>query len=331
MKGSAFDRNEEANFLTRRGIERAAAGQSGALEDFEEAIRIRLTLPLEDDPIFPWGLSAGWINRGDVLARDGRFSEAVTSYDEGIAVLGRLEESRAVKCRLAVAWGNRGLALEAMGQSDEARQSFGRGVVDEPEDDAQRLHSAVARVHLSRVVEDRKLAISEAEQALDLVRELESQDVLAAETGLKARHQLCGRLCEELEAGVREGDWIARVTDRVEEALVLERFWERRGVKSLRSVAADLFRLGLRVYRVCQPHFLAEFVLDAMDPERSPGAPWEDLSFQGAAAVALRTAIDDGAERGVWNAAERGERELAIIGTLRAADQRLAELQRPAH
>lgn len=320
--GGPTGRNELANLWTNRGICRMAEadGAAEALADFERAIALRRELPLEEVPIYRWGLSAGWINRGDALARLGRDDEAVESYDEGLAELARMEQTPMVRGRRVVAWNNRGLALLRLGRDEEARTAF-REALDQAGDEV--LLASVARLHLSRVTDDGEEALVLARRVVGDLAERERRDPLAAELGLKARHRVCERLCEWLDD--REGrvdDWIAEASDRVEEGLELARAWESAGVLELREVAYDLFRVGLRVYRTCQPQFLAEFVVETLDPGEG-GVGWDER-FRDAGLAALRGAMADGRARGAEHGARRAERELEILVGLRRAEDRLA-------
>ena len=319
--------NEVANLRTNRAIclmggERWAE----ALDDLEDAIRLRESLPLDEQPVFRWGFAAGWINRGDVLSALGRDEESIASYDRALEELALMESSAAVAQRTAVAWNNRGLVLEKLDRRTEAGESFGNASsgLEGATDELALLTRAAARLHQSRVSGTGD--IEGAWEALRSSIDFERSNPTAAEISLKARHRICQCLCRDL--GGREsgtGDWIGTTTDLVDEGLELSRAWEEAGVSALRPVALDLFRLGLRVYRVCQPHFLAEFILESLDPEASPGAPGGDPDFQAAAVETLSVALRESLERGVLE--DRGEKELAIGRALRAADERLAAIQ----
>ncbi|MEI9998962.1 MAG: hypothetical protein WDO13_07225 [Verrucomicrobiota bacterium] len=97
--------------------ENSAATLEQAVRCFDEAIALRRTLPLEDNPLFRYGLSAGWINRGDALARlkGPSLAEAVKSYDEALTLLETLplEANVLYPRRLAITWINRGMALQS--------------------------------------------------------------------------------------------------------------------------------------------------------------------------------------------------------------------------
>ena len=169
---------------------------------------------------------------------------------------------------------------------------------------------------------------------LELLVPHERNHPAPAEMALQARHLLAHALCAWLDSsrkgpGVAE-DWIGDATDTVEDALAVERHWEQRGIEALRPLAGDLFELGLHVYRVCQPHFFADFLVESMDPEMSPGAPFADPRFQAAAARSLQQAVNETAQRAASATLDPAEMEKQqkILRTLKAADQRLAELQR---
>ena len=327
---TAHELNKLANVETRRGIELLSCGDEVSLREsllfFERAISLRRELPLDDDPIFRWGLSAGWLNRGDALRSLGELSEAVRSYDESLAVLGELEQSAAVVNRTALARNGRGLASGSIEDFTGAIDAIGA-----PVDLVQTITLAAALLHRSQVQMNPESVQADAEASLDLVKAYEFKVEEAAEIGLKARHCIGRCWCEWVDStsGTMPpvDDWIAATTDLVEDALALERAWERAGVRSMRDVARDLFRLGLKVYGTCQPHFLAEFLLESIDPIRSPGAPSDDPHFQAAAVKALKETMAGVLGQGTSHLDDEVARQLALIDGLRAADRRLAELQ----
>ena len=341
--GTPRGRNELANLHTNRGICLLSGGEEeqlpAALEDFDRAIALRKDLPLEEEPGIRWGLSAGWMNRGDVLHRMDRSAEAAAAYDEAIAHLKQLpyEESPATLQRYALAWANRGLAVE---DPAEARRSFDECIraLAEPQNPQQLLTLCNATLnrgrHSLQVQDDTEATAADARRVLELLVPHERNHPAPAEMALQARHLLAHALCAWLDSsrkgpGVAE-DWIGDATDTVEDALAVERHWEQRGIEALRPLAGDLFELGLHVYRVCQPHFFADFLVESMDPEMSPGAPFADPRFQAAAARSLQQAVNETAQRAASATLDPAEMEKQqkILRTLKAADQRLAELQR---
>lgn len=319
--------------LTHTGQELLPA----ALEDFDRAIALRRQAPL--DAGNRWGLAAGLMNRGDVLQRlGGNDHEARAAYDEAVAHLEILQpfKSPAVLQRLALAWSNRGLVAE---DPDQARRCFDRclGLLAMQENLPQLLTRGSALLNRGRQVlsieADAPAAAADAREAMALLASHARDDAAAAEQSLHARHLLARALCSWLDGDRRTpdltDDWIATATDTVEEALALERHWSRKGVAHLRSLALELFQLGLEVYRVCQPHFLAEFILESLDPEVSTGAPSDDPAFQQAAALALHRALNEAARRAAAATLDPAEleKQTTILAALRAADLRLAALQ----
>lgn len=337
-------RNELANLYTNRGICLLSSGEEeklpAALEDFDRAIALRKDLPLDEEPGFRWGLSAGLMNRGDVLHRMGeRAAEATAAYDEAINHLKQLPyaENPATLQRYALAWANRGLVVE---DPEEARRCFDEciNILSEPQNPQQLLTLCNATLnrgrHSLQVHDDTEATAADARKVLELLGPHEQNHPAPAEMALQARHLLAHALVAWLDSsrkgpGIAE-DWIGDATDTVEEALAMERYWEQNGVEALRPLASDLFELGLHVYRVCQPHFFADFLIESMDPEMSPGAPFTDPRFQGAAARGLQAAVNEVAQRAASSTLEPAEMEKQqkILHMLKAADQRLSELQR---
>ena len=341
--GNTVQANLHANrgicLLTHAGEERLQA----ALEDFDRAIALRRQAPLDGGN--RWGLAAGLMNRGDVLQRlGGNDREARAAYDEAVehlVILGPAE-SPAVRQRLALAWSNRGLVAE---DPEQARRCFDRclELLAPPQNLPQLLTRGSALLNRGQqallIEDDASAAAADARDAIAILAFYDREDTAAAEQSLHARHLLARALCTWLDGGRKTPDltedWIATATDTVEEALALERHWSRnrKGVAPLRVLALELFQLGLEVYRACQPHFLAEFILESVDPEVSPGAPSDDPAFQQAAALALHLALNESARRAAAATLDPAEleKQTAILTALRAADLRLASLQSGSH
>lgn len=330
-----------ANLHANRGIcllSRAVDGLlPAALDDFARAIALRRQAPLDGGN--RWGLAASLMNRGDVLHRlGGNDNEARAAYDEAVEHLEILgpSESPAVLQRLALAWSNRGLVAE---DPDQARRCFDRclELLASPQNLPQLLTRGSALLNRGRqalsIEEDAPAAAADAREAMALLASLDREDAAAAEQSLRARHLLASALCTWLDGDRKTpdltDDWIATATDTVEEALALERHWSRKGISHLRPLALELFQLGLEVYRTCQPHFLAELILESVDPEVSPGAPSDAPAFQQAAALALHRALNESARRAAAATLDPAEleKQSTILAALRAADLRLAALQ----
>jgi hypothetical protein len=83
-----------------------------ALACFDQAIALRQGLPLAERPGLRWGLAAGWMNRADVLTRQGggpQLRSALHSYDEAIQQLRQMppEAHASHLSRLSLAWMNK--------------------------------------------------------------------------------------------------------------------------------------------------------------------------------------------------------------------------------
>lgn len=269
---------DEANQRTRTGIARMEAGDwSGALECFEQAIAIRRELPWREQPLIAWGLAAGLINRGDALRRLvlPRREEALASYAQAIEVLDvvPLDEAPAFPERLILAWLNRGttagemqrtnLALDCFAQAESLLSKWATGFRPE-----RILLESMLKVNRARLllevgrVED---ACAESDHGVQVLRPLEPGEGLIAEAGIRARAIRCRALADWLDQpGSREpeGDWIAAATDSVEEAISI---FKRSGMA--RDSAADLVRYGARIYRACQPQFLAAFLRECLEED----------------------------------------------------------------
>ncbi|MCW1922984.1 tetratricopeptide repeat protein [Luteolibacter arcticus] len=342
--GTPRGKNELANAHTNRGISTLSAGVKEelpeALADFDRAIELRKEIPGDTtEENVRWGLAASLMNRGDVLHRLGeRNEEARATYDEAIALLEQMDwqTNAGVLQRLALAWANRGLVAES---HDDARRCFERCIelLPEPQNPAQLLTLCNALLNRGRhslgVAGDTESSAADARQVLELTTPHERDHPAPAELSLQGRHLLAHSLVTWLDSskkgpGLAE-DWIGDTTDTVEEALSVLRHWEQQGFTGLRPLAGELFALGLHVYRVCQPHFFAEFLIESMDPEVSPGAPFNDPMFQATAARALHTVVNEVAQRAASSTLEPAqvEKQKKILNSLRAADQRLAALQ----
>jgi len=340
--GTPRGKNELANAFTNRGICTLSAGEKeelpAALADFDRAIELRKEIPADAEETVRWGLAASLMNRGDVLHRIGeRNEEARAAYDEAIALLEEMDASNpGVLQRLALAWANRGLVGE---NHDDARRCFEKCIelLPEPQNPAQLLTLCNALLNRGRhslgVAGDTEAAAADARKVLELASPHERDHPAPAELSLQGRHLLAHSLVTWLDSskkgpGLAE-DWIGDTTDTVEEALSVMRHWEQQGFTGLRPLAGELFALGLHVYRVCQPHFFGEFLIETMDPEVSPGAPFADPMFQATAARALHTVVNEVAQRAASSTLEPAqiEKQKKILNSLRAADQRLAALQ----
>ena len=329
-----------ANRLTQEGIRFLAAPAEGALSHalrcFDQAIEWRCHLPLAEHPWYRWGLTAGWMNRADVLARLGRPDEALDSYDQAIRHLQQLplEMEPAFRWRLGLAWMNRGLALQAQGgeQTGAALASLDYAIqtLDHSSLTTARDMGTLGCAWMNRAVVLMKMepaqsadAQEAASEALARLHLLERQDVVAAEAALKARYVYCQATATLLETPPVDSDradaWILAAEDHVEEALVLVNLW--RGQADFTELALHLFRFGCRIYLAFQPQFLGEFMIDVLrpNPERRV-----ELSFLEVAEESLGIAAEVMRHRGITEMGPKGiEGVLETLAKLNAASDQI--------
>jgi tetratricopeptide (TPR) repeat protein len=348
-------RDAMASGWMKRGIallnENTTASLTASLLWFEGAIELRRTLPLDENSWYRHVLAAGWMNRGDALTRLGateNLAEAVRSYDEALVLLRPLdlESNPLFRKRLALASMNRGITLleqgtpaslhAALASFDEAIAVMRDPLALEPADSRPILACALtnrgnALLRLTPLAP--ALARESVEQALALIAPAEEQELLAAETGLKARHVLCRAIASQLADGVgpvAPEDLVAAATDAVEDALKLARHWEARGERRFRDLAGELFRFGARVYQTHQSHFLTEFLFENLDPSHSRDAFPGDAKMHTTAGEAISRACAEIQRDGFRSVnTPRFERLLGTLRQLRITQTRLAEL-RPA-
>jgi tetratricopeptide (TPR) repeat protein len=242
-------------------------GWVAALEHFDAAVELRGRLPWREDGEAAWLLAAAWLNRSDALRGLGFLPEAIGSLDRCIEAMGSvpLAENPLHVERLILAWINRGTACGEVGDAAAALDGFeaARRLIDAWELTPRRIFlAAMLRANRARVLleNDRaKEGREEARGAVDILRQLEPTAEVAA-AGIKARSLECralAMLLDEPGGAATVGDWIAEATDAVEEALVLVK---AAGFRD--GWAGDLVRYGARIYRVCQPQFLGEFLAE---------------------------------------------------------------------
>jgi tetratricopeptide (TPR) repeat protein len=282
----------------RRGLEFLRANTTNSLREavacFDRAVELRRTLLVNENPEHLYGLTAGLMNRADALTRLGapeNLSDALLSYDEAIELLqsGPGHHDVRFRQRLAIAWLNRGFTLQAQQTAEsfsQALRSFDQALalfdqpIATPEPEGLPIVACLwmnrGNVLLSlspeRNAEETRAAVK---AALALVRESERDNLLAAEIALKSRYLLCQanvHLMASAEAApLRENEWLTETADATDDAMSLGRFWETQGARNLRALVRELFRFGVRWYESHQPWFLAEFIVENVDPADSPG------------------------------------------------------------
>ncbi len=238
-----------------------------ALGHFDRAIALREGMRWRESVECAWLLAAAWINRSDALRLLGRTKEGIASLDEAIQAMAHvpLAENAFYVDRLILAWINRGTACGEAGRNEEALEGFKRAeetleAAGGTGNRGRKLLASMTRTNRARVLLGMERVIEGWEEALaglNGVRELEPATDLA-EISITARGVLChamALLLDEPRGAELPGEWIATATDLVEEALALVR---SSGKPS--AWQANLVRYGATIYRVCQPHFLGEFV-----------------------------------------------------------------------
>jgi hypothetical protein len=348
--------NHQGSLWMKRGIallnENTSASLKLAIGNFDRAIDLRRSLPLDTNPFFRHGLAAGWMNRGDALTRLGsveNLAEALRSYDAALETLRSLplDTNSLFRRRMAIAWQNRGLTLQAQRRAAaamEARRCFETAIATLQTGNAAAIADrefllAAAWMNYANVliwddaIESAIQARAAAKQALALTTPLETQDLAMAETGLKARHVLCqavaGLLGEKGQSDFAKDELLAEATNAVDAGMTLARHWEQSGAGPLRPLARELFRFGARAYQMYQPHFLNEFLLENLDPAQSSGAFAGDSHMHLAALESLWRSFREIHRDGFkMPATPQFDQFLEKLGELRLAEERLTDLRR---
>ncbi|TLD71110.1 hypothetical protein FEM03_09355 [Phragmitibacter flavus] len=332
--------NLKANFWTNLGIacmeEASETALMEAVSCCDEAIQLRANLPMEASPLFPWGLSASWLNRADALARANtqlHTQEIQRSLDEALRILESMQpdDHPSRSARIALAWMNRG-TLIASSNHDEALLCLNRAITaceTTPSAGSEECRRVLLGVLLNRAnLLHRKEPLQSRDdclRVLTLTTDLERREPLAAEASLKARHLLC-QVLTQLPPDTAL-DWVTEATDAVDDGMALARYWRQHGETRLEGVSRELFRFGLIVYRLWQPHFLSDFILEHLDPQRSPGAPVQDESSHHLAVDALWNAVVAINEKSKSAPADQREKLFPLLHELQATENRLSELR----
>jgi tetratricopeptide (TPR) repeat protein len=293
-RGNALQKFEDAEHI------------ASAVRAYDEAIALLGALPHDTDWNLRNSLGAAWMNRGRArqLARDERsLQDAIASHEQAIAILRALplEAAPVFRLNLAGSWLN--LA------------------------DAQLGGDAPARARES------------ARTATGLVAEQEQTYIEFADLGLKARRasvEAIGRLLYQIgrtpEAADASAQAIAilasEASDAIDDGMALARLWETRGGAVFRPLALRLFRFGAQLYRLHQPHFLSEFLLENLD-ETGAANFSRDAEFIAVAQEALALARADLDRPRIFHVGDaRSEKLLSLSRELAAAEQRVGELRR---
>lgn len=239
------------------------ASLASALEAYNEAIaRLRplLRARADADPSWINSLGAALMNRGHLLHRvhgTAQATVALESFDEAVAALRSLVPDSASTVSPSSPWPRRNLA----------------GTL---------LNRANLLLDLSRFDE----ALAAAREALEFAAPSERLDAVDADLALKARRALCDAIGRQIVAhGADQETLAAAASDLVDDALALARHWIAQGENAFQPLALRFFRYGTQLYRLHQPHFLAEFI-----QENLPATPGE---FHAIAREAIDAALAD--------------------------------------
>jgi len=205
---------------------------AGAVAAYAQAIATLRQLPVGENPSWANSLGAALMNHGQLLHRlhgTARATEALVSFDEAAAILRPLVPTIE---NPATPWPRRNLT----------------GTL---------LNRANLLLDLARCPE----AATTARAALTLATAHKRSDAIDADLALKTRRALCDALGQLLVAPGADQDALAtEASDLTDDALALIRHWTGRGEISFQPLALRFFHYGTQLYRLHQPHFLAEFI-----------------------------------------------------------------------
>ena len=251
------------------------------------------------------------MNRGHELLLRGdaaSLGAALTAYDAAIAIFHRLLPALSLSNGLAQnpGWANSlGAALMNRGQllhrlygvthAAPALAAFDEAAAvlrdlpagDNPWPRRNLTGTLVNRANLLLDLAQLSAAAAAASDALVLTAPHERADPVEADLALKARRSLGDALGHLLVAPGADQEALARqASDVVDDALALIRHWSAQPGVSFRPLALRFFRYGVQLYRLHQPHFLAEFITENLPPA--------DAEFTTVALAAIDAALGDG-------------------------------------
>lgn len=338
-----------ARTWTSRGLalrhQNTPASLAEAITNYDEAIRLISPLPIEQDDELRNDLASAWMGRGiilQILGTPNSIAGAVGNHREAI----RLRETLPVKQRheyrnaLAASWMHLGNALllqntaasvaEAINCYDEAiclRSSL-------PIDESYDYRNDLARTSINKgiALEIQRTpaslvgALNSFDKSLAVLYKLPSNYLPRVETELAARAGGCRmRLTLVASHQFDSEEVLEAACDLADEGLAFARSHFLRGIHFHLGSTAALFRQGALAYARHQPHFLAEFLLENLDPE-SPGSVPESPEMHAAALEILPQAFT----RLRDNAMEDFSRIAAVesqIAELESAAARLGEIR----
>jgi tetratricopeptide (TPR) repeat protein len=272
-----------------------------AIAAYDKAIAQFVTLPIQPESAWRNHLGAAWLNRGHALLGNDNLEASAASFVSAIEVLKLLplDDDLSYRLNLAGAWTN--LAHVAL-------QACEMGLVSPQFTPAR--------------------AADAARNALARLSNFELHHVLFAEMSLRARRALVVALGAQLVAAETTRQpttaFASEASDVLDEGMALARECEKRGAAHLRPLAVRLFRMGAQLYSMHQPQFLAEFLLENVDPAGEHAFAGEG-EFRAVAEEALQRALTDLQRPGLIVAGtQEAQRLLSTVRSLREAQVRLS-------
>jgi len=212
-------------------------------------------------------LGAAWMNLGHALHTRGDLDgveRALLAFDSSLGWLRSLplQENEWYRLNLAGAESNRANAL------------LSRFVHRGANGSAPPFAAATSAALRADLIAARENAL----RAVSALEDIERTRADAADLGLKARRALCDALGELLPRAGADLDQMSALADEAvdvaESGLALYRAWPRY-TDIFEPIALRLYRFGATVYRIHQPHFLAEF-LD--ENGKWDSEPWREIA-----------------------------------------------------
>lgn len=218
-------------------------------------------------------LGLAWMNRGNLLQqlrRPGDLDAALAAYDAAVEAMASVGEDAAVANAIGAALVNRAQVHQQWGDETAAARDLAgalewlQPLLGPEADIAPARNAAGAAVGLVQ----HHLAAGRASEAIALAGDARgwveahaADDIIASTLALELAR---------LELIARESDLthesLGAFTDTVETALTLAARWLPHGHPTANELAARLFQLGAFTYARSQPHFLLEFLREALDP-----------------------------------------------------------------
>jgi hypothetical protein len=201
---------------------------AAALDAYNEAVAGLRRLPVAENPSWANSLGAALMNRGHLLHRLHGVAQAtlaLQAFDEAAALLRPL----------------------AAGENPWPRRNFAGTLVN--------------RANLLLDLACFSEGAAAVREALVLAWPHAHTEAVDADLALKASRGLCDALGRLLVApGADQAALAIEASDVVDKALALVRHWAGRGETTFGPLALRFFRYGVQLYRIHQPHFLAEFI-----------------------------------------------------------------------